>query len=52
MSGLRAVRAGFTRRMFLSALGAVPALAKDAPPIRMVEVFPVSYFRVQVRDVM
>jgi hypothetical protein len=32
-----------TRRMFLGALGAVPALAKDAPPIRTVEVFPVNY---------
>ena len=32
-----------TRRMFLGALGAVPALAKDAAPIRTVEVFPVNY---------
>ena len=34
---------GFTRRTFLGALGAVPALAKDAPAIRSVEVFPVNY---------
>ena len=34
---------GLTRRIFLGALGAVPALAKDAPAIRSVEVFPVSY---------
>jgi L-alanine-DL-glutamate epimerase-like enolase superfamily enzyme len=29
--------------MFLGTLGAVPALAKDAAPIRTVEVFPVNY---------
>ena len=34
---------GLTRRIFLGALGAVPALAKDAPVIRSVEVFPVNY---------
>src|SRR5260370_27824776 len=43
MSSLRAVRAGFTRRTFLGALSAVPALAKDTPPIRTVEVFPINY---------
>jgi L-alanine-DL-glutamate epimerase-like enolase superfamily enzyme len=43
MSSMRAVRGGVTRRVFLGALGAVPALAKDAAPIRTVEVFPVNY---------
>ncbi|MCX6628483.1 MAG: hypothetical protein NTW28_12730 [Candidatus Solibacter sp.] len=32
-----------TRRMFVGALGVVPALAKDVAPIRSVEVFPVNY---------
>jgi hypothetical protein len=34
---------GMTRRMFVGALGAVPAFCKDAAPIRTVEVFPVNY---------
>src|ERR1039457_6959943 len=32
-----------TRRMFVGALGVLPALAKDVAPIRTVEVFPVNY---------
>jgi L-alanine-DL-glutamate epimerase-like enolase superfamily enzyme len=32
-----------TRRTFLGALGTVPALARDAAPVRTVEVFPLSY---------
>jgi L-alanine-DL-glutamate epimerase-like enolase superfamily enzyme len=33
-----------TRRMFMGALGALPAaVARDAAPIRLVEVFPVNY---------
>ena len=32
-----------TRRLFLGALGALPALARDAAPIRTVEVFPLIY---------
>ncbi len=32
-----------TRRGFLGALAAIPAMGKEAPPIRSVEVFPVSY---------
>jgi len=32
-----------TRRTFLGALGALPALARNAAPIRTVEVFPLNY---------
>src|ERR1035438_7578549 len=32
-----------TRRMFLGAMGVTGVLAKDAAPIRSVEVFPVNY---------
>jgi L-alanine-DL-glutamate epimerase-like enolase superfamily enzyme len=32
-----------TRRMFLGLLAAHPAIAKDAPPIRAIEAFPVRY---------
>ena len=35
-----------TRRHFLGVLAAAPALAREAPVIRTVEIFPVSFFRI------
>ncbi|MGD0667690.1 MAG: enolase C-terminal domain-like protein [Bryobacteraceae bacterium] len=42
-NGPRMGLAGMTRRGFMGSLAAFPLIAKDAPPIRSIEVFPLRY---------